>query len=284
VVGYSGRVLFYSVTVSCFVRRSRRSVWRADRVNWQVRNAMTAKLSPVRLTYALMRCKLMTLDASSGIAGIASPAYRPSNIVLEFPGDAPPAAGPATIWVQAHIQNHKLHVRDTRGAPNGSPRGGILDVDSGQPYYTELLRARDPEEEWKMQQHYWPHLGALRLRVGDSGEAVDWMFLSGAPVLPARVRDGRWLQRMFAASCPAAHAPQHSAPPAHSWPLAARTAFCGALGALSGGACERMIESKRSLIESKRSLEAAVVTWPRPWQTIPNMRPTAPTSTRWRFP
>jgi len=29
----------------------------------------------------------------------------------------------------------------------------------------------------KMRQHYWPHLGAIRVRVGESGEAVDWMFL-----------------------------------------------------------------------------------------------------------
>ena len=149
---------------------------------------MTAKLSPVRLTYALMRCKLMMLDASSAIPGIASAAFRPSNILLEFPGDAPPAAGPATVWVQAHIQNHQLHVRDTQGSPNGFPRGGILDTDLGEPYYTELKRARDPEAELKIQQRYWPHLGALRLRIGDSGESVDWMFLSGNP--PPLTRTG----------------------------------------------------------------------------------------------
>jgi len=146
-------------------------------VSFKVKNAMSIKLSPVRLTYALMHCKLMTLNAQSGIMGLGVPAYQPSNLVLPFPDDAPPAAGSATLWVHAHIQNHRLHVRDTRGSPNGFPRGGILDTDSGEPYYSELDRARDPMAAQKMRQHYWPHLGAIRVRVGESGEAVDWMFL-----------------------------------------------------------------------------------------------------------
>jgi hypothetical protein len=151
----------------------------------QVLNAASAKLSPVRLTYSLMRCKMMTLNSKSGVAGLGAPSFRPNNLVLPFPDDAPPAAGAATLWVHAHIQNHRLHVADARGSPQGRPRGGIFDTDSGEPYYAELLRARDPEELHKIQTRYWPHLGAIRVRAGVSGEALDWLFLKGTPRLVA---------------------------------------------------------------------------------------------------
>ena len=147
----------------------------------QVVNALAAKLSPVRLTYSLMRCKMMTLNGNSGIPGLGVASFRPDSLVLPFPDDAPPAAGAATLWVHAHIQKHRMHVADARGAPNGRPRGGVLDTDSGQPYYTELLRARDPEASHKMQSRYWPHLGAIGVRAGVSGEALGWLFLKGLP-------------------------------------------------------------------------------------------------------
>ena len=151
----------------------------------QVVNGMAAKLSPVQLTYSLMHCKMMTLNGKSGIGQLGVPAYRPSNLVLTFGEDVPGAAADATLWVHAHIQNHRLHVRDTIGVPNGAPRGfsGIVDTDSGQPYDVELLRARDPLSKDKYAQRYWPHIGAIRVRVGDTGQSIDWMFLKGPVVL-----------------------------------------------------------------------------------------------------
>ena len=148
----------------------------------QVVNGMAAKLSPVQLTYSLMHCKMMTLNGKSGIGQLGVPAYRPSNLVLTFGEDVPAAAADATLWVHAHIQNHRLHVRDMIGVPNGAPRGfsGILDTDAGQPYDVELLRARDPLIKDKYAQRYWPHIGAIRVRVGDTGQSIDWMFLKGS--------------------------------------------------------------------------------------------------------
>ena len=47
----------------------------------------------------------------------------------------------------------------------------------GQPYYAELERSRDPLSAYKVESRYWPHLGSIRLRAGDKGESVDFMFL-----------------------------------------------------------------------------------------------------------
>ena len=69
------------------------------------------------------------------------------HLLLPFQGDAPPAAGAATLWVHATIQTHKPYAADTRGVPNGFPQ--LLKMDSpnyGQPYYAELERSRDPLE------------------------------------------------------------------------------------------------------------------------------------------
>ena len=147
-------------------------------ISFRISNAGVAKLTPVSLNYALMHCKLMTLNGKSGVPGIGVPAYRPMNLLLPFQGDAPPAAGAATLWVHATIQNHKPYAADTRGVPNGFPQ--LLKMDSpnyGQPYYAELERSRDPLSAYKVESRYWPHLGSIRLRAGDKGESVDFMFL-----------------------------------------------------------------------------------------------------------
>jgi hypothetical protein len=90
-------------------------------LSFKVVNSKAAKLSPVRVHYALMGCALKTLDVRSGQI-FGATLYRPSFNHFVFDGDAPPAAAAATLWVSAYIQDHKLHVADSLGAPPQSVR------------------------------------------------------------------------------------------------------------------------------------------------------------------
>ncbi|KAJ1479532.1 hypothetical protein T484DRAFT_1813962, partial [Baffinella frigidus] len=142
-------------------------------LSFKVFNTNSAKLSPIKLNYALMGCKLQTLTVADGQI-FGAPLYRPSYNHFSFPGDSPPAAAAATLWVSAYIQNHKLHVADSLGAAPQSVR--VLNVDSGDPYSVTLDTARDPLREEKLAQKRWPHLGALKLFAGDRWQEIDFVF------------------------------------------------------------------------------------------------------------
>jgi len=129
------------------------------------------KISPLKLSYSLLSCHLMSISEGQ-LLGTAL--YRPSYLHLTFDGDAPPAAGAATLWVRAFIQDHSLHVQGSAGVPYGVARS--VKTDKGEQYWSEVDVARDPRPGLPSR-HKWPHLGALRILAGNEGQFIDHMFL-----------------------------------------------------------------------------------------------------------
>ena len=122
---------------------------------------------------------MLQLDKSSGM-GFGSRLYRPSKFHFTFQGDAPPAAGDALLWVHAYLEDkgyrqaESFTSQDTKLNTLTDPQPYLFA--GREPLYLQLLRSRDPRAEWKQQQSRWPFLNAVRLRAGNEGEEIGWLF------------------------------------------------------------------------------------------------------------
>jgi len=130
------------------------------------------KVSPLKLSYSLLNCHMMTIRAGQNMG---APLFRPSYNHFVFEGDAPPAAGAATLWIRASIQDHRLHVQGSPGVPYGIARN--IKTDLGNLYTEHVFIARDPLMDVLPSRARWPHLGALRVLAGDQGQFINHVFL-----------------------------------------------------------------------------------------------------------
>jgi len=155
-------------------------------LGFRVVNARAAKLSPVRLAYALLRCHMQSLSVGNGqLFGVSL--FRPSLQTFFFPDDAPPAAGPAILWLKAVIKGHGIFNKQALGLPNQSPRFMPTDLGQYDPVTgrvrvqaqdvsARLADARDPDAAYQGGPRRYPYLSALGLHAGTQGELIGWMF------------------------------------------------------------------------------------------------------------
>ena len=146
---------------------------RAD-FNFEIVNTNVAKISPVTLNYALLKCWMRTLRSNRDGQIFGSQLFRPSFPTFTFEGTPPKAGGDGILWLHAVWQHHNVHVRDSRGLTSGSVR--LFRNDANEPYDLVLEKDKIPNPEYEYSSHRHPHKGALGVHVGEQGEFIAWAF------------------------------------------------------------------------------------------------------------
>uniref|UniRef100_A0A7S0YZP3 Laminin IV type A domain-containing protein n=1 Tax=Hemiselmis tepida TaxID=464990 RepID=A0A7S0YZP3_9CRYP len=143
-------------------------------LNFNIKGADVAKISPVTLNYGLLRCWMSTLRSRRDGQIFGAQLFRPSFPSFVFGEEAADPGGDGTLWVHAVWKRHSVHVRDTIGIPSQGER--LLFNDMHEHYDLQLEKDRDPDAAGEYAQSRYPHLGALGLHAGDQGEFIDWLF------------------------------------------------------------------------------------------------------------